>query len=250
MTAKPLLVFIHGIGGAGAAWVAQEEHFGANYEVLAWDVPGYGGTPMLEEMSFETIAAALIKELDARDVHKAIIVGHSFGGMIAQAIVYHFPDRVDRLALCGTSSAFGRPDGEFQRKFVADRLAPLEAGKTLADIAPSVMQGFEGDTRDERGFELGVKCMGEVPEATYRTALNLIVGFDMRDALSEISCPAILISGERDTAAPAPMMERMAARIKGAQYKELPGCGHLMPLEQPKEFNSVLESFLEETAHA
>ncbi|MGI9371510.1 MAG: alpha/beta fold hydrolase [Hyphomicrobiales bacterium] len=250
MSVKPLIVFIHGIGGAGAAWVSQEEHFGARYDVLSWNVPGYGGAPMLDEMSFENIATALVNELDARDAAKAIIVGHSFGGMIAQAVVHHFPERVAKLVLCGTSSAFGRPDGEFQKKFVADRLAPLNAGKTLADIAPAVMRGFAGDEHDEQGFQLGVKCMGEVPEATYRTALELIVKFDMRGALNEISCPTLVIAGERDTAAPAPMMERMVARVKDAQYKELPGCGHLMPLEQPKQFNSVLDSFLEETADA
>ena len=244
---KQAFVFIHGVGGAGAAWAAQEAYFGTRYNTIGWNVPGYGGKPMLKQMNYETVAAALMKDLDECGAETAIVLGHSFGGMIAQAVVQEYSARVDKLILCGTSSAFGRPDGDFQKKFIADRLAPLEAGKTLADLAPSVMRGFQGDNPDPDGVALAIACMGAVPEETYRTALQMIAGFDMRAGLSKIACPTLLISGEKDTAAPAAMMERMAARIDGAHYQMMPGCGHLMGLEQPAQFNAIIDKFLEET---
>jgi 3-oxoadipate enol-lactonase len=242
------LVFIHGIGGDGRAWAAQEAHFAGRGATLAWDVPGYAGKPMLNEMSFETIAANLIQDLDVAGMDQVVLVGHSFGGMVAQAVVHDFPGRVARLVLCGTSPSFGRPDGDFQRKFIADRLAPLDAGKTLSDIAPETMRRFEGDNADPAGLALGIECMSAVPEATYRTVLQLIAGFNMKDALGAISCPTLLVAAEKDNAAPAKMMARMAEAIPGARYVEMAGAGHMMALERPQQFNAILDDFLKETA--
>ena len=244
---KPGLVFIHGIGGEGRAWVAQEAYFSDRYTVLAWDVTGYGGKPMLDDMSFETIAASLIEDLDAAGLEKATIIGHSFGGMVAQRVARDFPERVERLVLCGTSPSFGNPDGDFQRKFIASRLAPLDEGKTLADLAPATMHGFKGDNADPDGIVLGIECMAAVDEATYRTALQLISGFNMKDALGAISCPTLLVAAEKDNAAPARMMERMAGDISGARYVLMEGSGHMMALERPHEFNAILDAFLKET---
>jgi pimeloyl-ACP methyl ester carboxylesterase len=56
--------------------------------------------------------------------------------------------------------------------------------------------------------------------------------------------PTLLIAGSDDRTAPAAVMERMAAKIPGAQFVTLAGCGHLGPMDQPEEFNEVLRAFL------
>ena len=57
-----------------------------------------------------------------------MLVGHSMGGMVVQTMLRRRPDGYRAAVLSCTSPAFGNPAGDFQKKFVADRLAPLDAG--------------------------------------------------------------------------------------------------------------------------
>ena len=237
------LVFLHGVGGSREAWAPQAQAFGKDYRVTSWNVPGYGGRPLPNDLSFAGLAHNLIEELDTE---RFALVGHSFGGMVAQQVAKDFPDRLSCLVLSGTSPAFGNPDGDFQKRFIAQRLEPLDAGETMADLAPSIVASLVGDLPDEDGLEIARRCMSQVPEATYRAVLNLIVTFDLRDALASIACPTLVLAGENDTSAPAAMMERMAARIPVAEFATLPGAGHLANLEQPDAFNARLSDFLKE----
>ena len=239
----PDLVFLHGVGGSREAWAPQARAFGRDYRVTSWNVPGYGGRPLPNDLNFAGLARSLIEELDAE---RFALVGHSFGGMVAQQVARDFPDRLSCLVLSGTSPAFGNPDGDFQKRFIAQRLEPLDAGRTMADLAPSIVASLVGDGADEDGLEIARRCMSQVPEATYRAVLKLIVTFDLRDALAAISCPTLVLAGETDKSAPAAMMERMAARIPGAEFAVLAGAGHLANLERPDAFNAKLSAFLKE----
>jgi pimeloyl-ACP methyl ester carboxylesterase len=87
--------------------------------------------------------------------------------------------------------------------------------------------------------------MGAVPEATYRSALHAIVGFDRRRALSELHLPVLCLAGADDRSAPPAVMQQMAERIAQAEFECLPGVGHLMHMEAPQRVNPVLASFLQ-----
>jgi len=87
-----------------------------------------------------------------------------------------------------------------------------------------------------------------VPPETYRKAVQLLTTFDRRAQLPGIRVPTLLIAGSDDRTAPASVMERMAARIPGAAFVSLAGCGHLGPMDQPDEFNEALRAFLERHA--
>ncbi len=238
------LVFLHGVGGAGRIWRPQVEHYGSTHTVMAWDAPGYGGRGPLTDLSFEALAAQLDADMEAKGMGSAALVGHSFGGMVAQQLVKDYPHRVDRLVLSGTSSAFGKPEGDFQKKFVAARTKPLDEGKTMADVAAKVAPGLVGTSAPARAVELAIDCMSKVPQSTYRAVISLLTTFDLRANLTAIDRPALLIAGSEDTTAPAAMMERMAARIPGAEFTIMPGAGHLAPLEQPAQFNEIVSAFL------
>ena len=87
--------------------------------------------------------------------------------------------------------------------------------------------------------------MSRVPEATYCAALAAIVSFNRQDNLADINVPAICISGEHDKNATPFVMEKMAARIPGAEYLCLKAAGHIANLEKPAEFNAAVLDFLQ-----
>jgi pimeloyl-ACP methyl ester carboxylesterase len=146
--------------------------------------------------------------------------------------------------LCCTSPAFGSSDGAFQQKFVADRLGPLDAGKTMADLAPALVERMIGPSADAAGRELAIAVMSAVPLATYRAAVQCLVGFDERANLAAIAVPVLCLAGGKDPNAPPAGMERMATKIPGSRYICLGDAGHLPNLEDTVAFDAAVLGFL------
>ena len=240
------LLFLHGVGGGHHAWDAQLLHFPKlGYAAHAWDQPGYGESAIVEPYDLEQVSAALLRLIDNLDDGPVVLVGHSMGGFIAQQAYARSPAHVKALALCFTSAAFGGGSSTFAREFIDARIRPLDDGKTMAQIAASVMPTMRGAKSDPQGLLQAEKIMGRVPPDTYRKAVTLLTTFDLRAQLAQIAVPTLLIAGSDDKVAPATTMERMAAKIPGAEIVVLQGCGHLGPMDQPDEFNAALLSFLQ-----
>lgn len=237
------LLFLHGVGGGHAAWDRQLPYFTASgYRALAWDQPGYGGTEPVAPYDLERVAAALRRRIGDEP---AILVGHSMGGFIAQEAYARFPESVRALVLCFTSAAFGGSGSDYARQFIAARIAPLDEGSTMAEIAARLMPAMRGSRSDPAGLALAERVMATVPPQTYRKAVRLLTTFDRREQLAHLRVPTLLIAGGDDRVAPAAAMERMAQKIPGAEFVLLEGCGHLGPMDQPDAFNEALAQFLE-----
>ncbi len=173
-----------------------------------------------------------------------ILLGHSMGGMVAQEVVARRPDLVSRLILCGTSPSFGKPDGDWQRDFIASRTAPLDAGQTMAELAATLVPQMIGPGSLPEGVTLASHCMAQVHPATYRRALQALVTFDRRASLASIHVPTLLVAGEHDRNAPPAVMQKMAEKIARSRYAEMHGIGHLQNLEAPEEFDALVLDFL------
>jgi 3-oxoadipate enol-lactonase len=237
------LVFLHGVGGGHHAWDAQLPYFAERgYAAHAWDQPGYGHSASVEPYDLEQVAAALERLLESLGGEPAVLVGHSMGGMVAQEAYARFPELVKALVLGFTSAAFGGAD--FAKRFVAERIGPLEQGRTMADIAERLMPTMRGRESDERGVAQAQAIMAGVPPDTYRKAVKLLTTFDRRAELARIAVPTLLVAGSDDKTAPAALMARMAEKIPRAELVVLQGCGHLGPMDQPAAFNAALEGFL------
>lgn len=245
--AQPAIIFLHGIGGAARGWRNQIEAFGDRYFTVAWDMPGYGGSADLAEVSIPSLAKALhdfVQQIGARDV---CLVGHSIGGMIVQQYLVDHPLGPHSVVLSQTSPAFGKAGGDWQKTFIETRLGPLDRGATMRDLAPTMVQDLIGDNPDADGVALAQDCMANVRPESYRASMLAMIGFDLRANLKEIKVPTLLISGTRDNNSPAPMVAKTATFIPGSTYVELEGVGHLVNLEAPALFNSTLDTFLTET---
>lgn len=230
------VVLLHGIGGPSWDGIVP----GA----LDWPMPGFGGTPGLPAMGFPALSRALREALDAHGIAKATLVGHSMGGMVAQDFSAVFPDRVARLVLYATTPAFGGRDPAFADAFLRARLGPLDAGLSMKEAAPRMLEGLIAEGAHPAALPAAIAALSAVPEAVYRDTVRCLTTFDRREALPRIAVPTLLIAGEGDKAAPLRTMQRMAEAIPGARLVVLPGAGHLGHLEQPAAFNVALTDFL------
>jgi 3-oxoadipate enol-lactonase len=144
-----------------------------------------------------------------------------------------------------TSAAFGGTGSDFARQFAAARIAPLDQGKTMAQIAARLMPPMRSSRSLADGVAHAERIMAGVPADTYRKAVQLLTTFDRRAQLPSIRVPTLLIAGSEDRIAPGAVMERMAQKIPGCEFVLLDGCGHLGPMDQPDPFNEALRAFLE-----
>ena len=247
--ARPVLL-LHGVGGGREAWGDRISGTGAalaeaGFTAIAVDLPGYGDSPSIEPFDMAGLAAAVAALIDTLGAKSCALVGHSMGGMVAQELMARSAYRVQALVLSGTSPAFGKPGGAWQAEFLAQRLAPLDAGVGMARLAPGLALGMASPTAPHDAVARAAVLMSAVPEATYRRALQAIAGFNRRELLADLRLPVLCLAGEHDRNAPPAVMQQMAAHIAGAEYLCLPRVGHLANMEAPAPYNRALIDFLQ-----
>jgi 3-oxoadipate enol-lactonase len=250
-----VVVLLHGVGGSRESWSDALSGTGralaeAGFCAVALDLPGYGLSRPVEPYDIGGMAGLVLETMWSLQRHCAAriaLVGHSMGGMVAQELVVTAPQELDAMVLMATSPAFGRAGGAWQQEYLTQRLAPLDAGQGMSRIAPGLCKGMASANAPHDVVARAALLMSAVPEATYRSALHAIVGFDRRGALANIRAPVLCLAGEDDRNAPPNVMAHMATRIPKAKYRCLPGVGHLAHMEAPSLVNPVLVDFLQST---
>lgn len=238
----PTVLMLHGVAGGHLAFAPQVETLAsAGYRAVAWDMPGYGHSAPIEPYTFKGLAQSCIALIEALKCERVVLLGQGLGGMVAQEVVARRPDVVDKLVLCGTWPAFDLPQPE---TFVAERIAPLDAGQGMEQLAQLQVPQMVGPAALPEGVRLAMHCMGQVPAATYRRALECMVTFDRRANLPNILVPTLVLAGEQDQLAPPAMMKRMADAIPYSTFLEMKGVGQLQNLEAPDDFDGMLLNFL------
>jgi len=238
------LVCLHGIGGAAQSFRPQLDGLGSHTRILSWDMPGYGGSEAVSPVNFETLSEKLRQFLEVKGIDRVHLVGHSIGGMIAIDYALRCPGQVVSLVLIATTSAFGGRDPEFKEKFLEQRLAPLVSGKSMRQVAERLVPNMTGSSASSAVIDAATDWMAGVPVETYRAVLECLVTFNRRDDIATIDCPACLIAGGEDRTAPAKTMERMASKMREAEFHLVEKAGHLVNVEEPEQTNQIISDFL------
>ena len=255
-TGDVAVFLLHGVGGSHAAWARTVPVLAAaGYRCIAWDMPGYGSSPIAAPYTMAKLGESLLALIAEVGADKAVLLGHSMGGMVAQQAVALQPGAIDGLILFATSPAFAPPPKpgqspevamQWQKTFLDSRLAPLDAGVGMAKLAGQLVSGmFAPDTPNKTALVQATQMMAQVPEATYRLALSAITHFDQRANLAHITVPTLCLAAELDKNAPPRVLQQMASHIAGAEHACLGGSGHLANMEQPDTFNACVLSFLQ-----
>jgi 3-oxoadipate enol-lactonase len=235
------VICLHGIGGDTSSFQPQLD--GLKGHIIAWNMPGYGGSDPLPDLTFPALAIKLREFLEVLGFKHVHLCGQSIGGMLALEMAFSFPDYVASLALIGTTAAFGGRDDAFKDKFIAARLGPLDAGRKISELAREFVPEIVGPIATEETLATATKSMAAVPDETYRAIIRCLVTFNRRADIETLRIPTCLIAGEHDQNAPARTMARMADKISGSQYHEIAGAGHLINLEAGGQTNAILNNF-------
>jgi 3-oxoadipate enol-lactonase len=237
----PSVVLLHGWACSHTVWTAVIDRLGDAYDSIALDLPGFGVSARLDgAFSLADLATAVDNALESSGVTKAVVVGHSMGGMVAQHLYAKAPERVRGLVLCGTTSASGPA---YQQ--TTQQLRELIDTQGSAALAAAMGPGLFGDQYRRTHAAQVEEFVAEVAACdadTLTAALDAIEPFDLTDRLGHIAVPCAVVVGDVD-----PFLEDcrlLAGSIGGASLSLVDGVGHMEPMESPDEVAAAIEGIV------
>ena len=247
---EPLLL-IMGFTVSAVGWHWNIPAFAQHFRVIAFDNRGVGQS---DKPAGPYAASMLAKDtiglLDALGIDKAVVMGHSMGGFIAQAMALEYPERVSKLILASTN--FGGP-----------RHVPVtpEAMAVLSDVKSdpltrlrngiviSTAPGF-ADREPELIQEwLDWRVANPLDMAGYQAQMGIGLALMAEAAafenkLPNVSAPTLILFGAHDKVVPPANADLLTKQIPGSQTRILPDAGHFFPLEIPEEAAQVIIEFV------
>lgn len=248
----PLVLFLHGIGGARGNWAAQLAAVARHARAAALDLRGYGDSTLgFAQSTVDDHCDDILRVMQALGAEKLVLVGLSYGAWIATSFAMRHPEKLVGLVLSGGCTGMSEAGPEEREAFRVSREVPLNAGQTPADFAPAVVRVLAGpNATDATKAEL-LASMSAIPAATYRDALLCFTNPLERFDFSRLTMPVLLMTGQHDRLAPPSEIRGVAGRITDAarlpdvQFEEIAEAGHLCNLEQPQVYNHALVRFVQ-----
>lgn len=240
-----LLLLLHGVGGNRRNWRDNIPALAEKFRVVAWDARGWGGSDDYEgALTLSDMSADIARVIDHFGCDKAHILGLSMGGRNAMHFATTCPHRVASLVLCDTLVGFSGWSAEKRAEFVRLRKEALLGGKELSDIAVPMARSLVSPRATPEAVEQLADSFRRLRKFMYIKAIEMLVNEPDQDNLEAIAVPTLVLVGEDDPITPLADSRRIAAAIPSAQLVVIPGAGHLLNLEKPKEFNDTVLAFL------
>ncbi|HEX9065183.1 MAG TPA: alpha/beta hydrolase [Streptosporangiaceae bacterium] len=248
------LVLLHGQPGLGSEWDQVVAGLPARFRALAPDRPGHGASTQVGG-GLDVNAAAVLADLDARGIQRAVLVGHSYGGGVALRVAATAPERVEALVLLasvgpdclsGADWLLAAPVAGPICSRVAWQLTPWFGRAVMRVLARR--QGRDAAIREHvNTYVWG--CAGWQNGPLWRTFLT-----EQRALMSEASwlagaaravrAPTLVISDTSDPMVPFRTAQALARLIPDARLHVIEGAGHHLPLRAPEEVAAQITGFL------
>lgn len=241
----PPLVLLHGFALHGGLFAPLLPALAARNRVHVVDLPGHGHSSMIDPYTLDAIAdavAAAVRDAGA----KVSVLGWSFGGQVALAWARRHPAHVERLMLvCTTPSFVTRPgfdcamEPQTLERF-GDELA-IAYKLTLQRFLTLQVQGSDAGRATLATLRARLFERGAPPPEAVRETLRLLMATDLRDVVARIATPAVVVSGARDTLAPAAASQWLARHLPHARYRDIEGAAHAPFLSHPQAFLDAID---------
>lgn len=233
---NPQLVFIHGAGGDKSQWELQSSYFQKlGWGVLTLSLPCHGKSNEITEISISNYADEILNLFSTLEIKNITLIGHSMGGGITlQLSLIDKNNLIQNLVLIGTGAKLKVAPLFFE-------LAEKDFNKVL-----QLMRDFGYN----KSTHQSIKEKNE--EIFRRTGFNVLLNdftacneFDVRNNISSIHTPTLIICGENDMMTPCKFSSYMHEKISDSELTVIPNTGHFVFLECPDKVNDTIEGFLQ-----
>jgi|SoiMethySBSTD1v2_1073268.scaffolds.fasta_scaffold76762_4 pimeloyl-ACP methyl ester carboxylesterase len=244
------VLFLHGMDSSRRRWDPHVQALAeAGFHCVRVDLRGFGESAGAEQrFGMETYVRDLVEFSAIAKAERFHLVGHSLGGMIAQKFAVDHRARVASLVLASTTSHNGRRATAFARAMVAFAERGFDA--VLADpvlkaeVESAVAEAFPKMALPLEFLRKGV----EAPNPARANAWRACIEFSMKDRLSELSCPVLVLHGSADPLIPFRAGQLIHEAIEHSEWIAETGAGHSLPRERAPAFTAALLEFLQRNA--
>jgi pimeloyl-ACP methyl ester carboxylesterase len=217
-----------------------------NFRTIAVDFRGHGESPVpRRSYRVADLVADVAAILDQEKIARATLVGISLGATVAMEFALAHPDRVEGLVLMGADAA---PDGgqSSLRNALFCRLVRLMGMRSF--VLDGVANVLFGATFRREGGELYRVYRARLAALPGRAAAYAMKAWSGRrplvEALPTVAVPTLVVVGDEDVSCPLPCGEQIVRVLPGATLLRIPGAGHTMTAERPRETSAALLGFL------
>lgn len=240
---KPHLILVHPFPHDSRYWARQITTLSNVAQIHAWDLPGFGGSSAPLPSSIDDMADWLEHSLQTSGMRRFVLAGVSMGGYVIMAwLRKHAGDgRLAGLVLLNTRADADTEEAR-EGRVASAHLVREEGMEPLVDqLLPKMFSSSPSET----AVNTARKIMStQRPEGVAAALLAMRERSDSHEVLRTIKAPTLVICGSADVVSPPELMKRMASKIPGCSYVELPEVGHLASLEAPEEVESLMRDFI------
>lgn len=247
----PAVVLVHGFGSSLYTWKDVIPGLARDRDVVALDLPGFGLSDQPADLSVDDLPRAVLGLMDRLGIERAALVGNSLGGATAVLVAAEQPGRV--LALVLVDPAGFNLDPADQPRMVgmlmsgAGALVRSLPGKRLV-VETALREVFHDETKltPERIAEYLQGATRPGTFASIRSLGRSLRGRTtlVRDALSRVQAPTLVLWGREDRWIPLVHAERFRSAVPGARLEVIDACGHVPQEEKPEVVVRLLRDFL------
>lgn len=240
--AQPLILS-SSLGTTVEMWEPQAATLAERFRVVRYDRRGHGHSPVASgSTTIDDLGRDLVELLDHLDLERVSFCGLSLGGVEGMWLAVNAPERVERLALCCTTSSFEPKQGW------VDRAAAVRADGMGAIADAVIGRWFRPsfhDTHPEVVERFRAMLVSTPPEG-YAACCEALADVDLTSRLGEIVAPTLVVTGAEDPVVTPAAGEALAAAIPAAVHTVVEGAAHIANVEQPKAFTTALLRHLSE----
>lgn len=241
----PPLLLVTGLAGVASYWDPNIEALSRHFTVIRYDHRGTGRSARSEQAySVELLTEDAIGLMDALNIQKASLLGHSTGGAIGQVLGALHPERLDRLVLYASWATLCP---QMMLCFDLRRLLLQAHGKEgyhRASPAFLYPPRFVCDAWPKLERDVAIAIAGSTTETILDARIEAVVSFNGLGYLPKISAPTLVLVAKDDILTPPLCSEELARLIPGATLQCLSYGGHAVSVCEPQTFNQAVLSFL------
>jgi pimeloyl-ACP methyl ester carboxylesterase len=239
------LVFVHGHPFDRSMWREQTAAFDSKYRIIAPDLRGYGESEAVADKTIlEEFARDIASLLDELKVDKIILCGLSMGGQILFEFYRLCPERVRALVLADTFAQLDDAERKQGRYDTAERLLLEGMHDYAEEVLPKMIAQETIEKQPAVAAHVLAMMRGTSPKGAAAALRGRAERPDYSPLLPQINVPTLIVVGSLDEFTPVADAEFMRDRLPNSKMAVIEGAGHMPNLENPAEFNRIVEEFL------
>lgn len=237
------LILIHGFPLDSSMWKNQINFLKEKYQFYTLDLLGFGENKEKTPDSIEGFTEQIKTFIDKNFIKEAVFCGFSMGGYITFAFYELFPNNVSALIFVDTRAAADSEEGKKNRNITLDLLEKEGTNYFVENMPQKLMS--ELSLKNEALLNEVKQIISKQKEESLKNAL--IAMRDRKDRkylLKNIKVKTLFLCGEFDSLSPPDEMKSLSEMVEGSKFEIVRKSGHLSPMENPKEFNKIVDKFL------